>query len=341
VRWLGSVVCSLGAAAAASAGPAQPPSPQASPAPAAAEHRQSIGGTGISLSVPEGFRSSQDFPGVGRAEDLSSVLVTELDVPLNLAAEAFTAEALKQRGIDLDSSKPVEVDGRQATLIQATQRIGSMTFRKWFLLLGSSTRSVLLTATTPTEYEERHRDALVHTLESAHWNEASRPAPALSFRVKEAPPLRIVRSGNDSIVLSDPDVAKGHVASVVTVGGSQAQVDAGDLAAFARTRLEETVSIHKISVESQGPRALGPLRGHQIAATALDTESGRSVRVQQILASDGARYYLVQGIFDAEDAARLTPAFEALAASFELTPAATSSGATSSGTAGARTPRAP
>jgi hypothetical protein len=303
---------------------------QASPPPQAAEHRQSIGGTGISLDVPDGFRTSEDFPGIGRAEDLSSVLVTELDVPLSIAADAFTEPALHQRGIDLVSTTPVDVDGRKANLVVATQHIGAMTFRKWFLLLGNQTRSVLLTATTPTEFEERHRDALVHTLESARWNEASRPEPALSFRVKESPPLRVVRSGNDSIVLSEPDVAKGHVAPVVTVGGSQARVDVGDLAAFARTRLEETASIHKISVESQEPRALGPLQGQEIAATALDTESGRSVRVQQILATDGARYYLVQGIFDAEDAARLVPAFEALARSFELATAP-----------GARAPRAP
>ena len=334
MRWLRTVVCSLGVAAAASSGLAQ----QASPAQDAAEHRQSIGGTGVSLVVPDGFRLSQDFPGIGRAEDLSSVLITELDVPLSIAADAFTESALKQRGIELESTSPIEVDGRQATLIRATQRIGSMTFRKWFLLLGSQTRSVLLTATTPAQFEERHRDALVHTLEGARWNEASRPAsaPALSFRVKDAPPLRIVRSGNDSIVLSDPAVAKGHVAPVVTVGASQARVDVGDLAAFARSRLEETVSIREISIDSQGPRALGALRGHQISATALDTQSGRSVHVQQILASDGSRYYLMQGILDVEDAARLAPAFEALAASFELAP-----GPAASGAAGARGPGAP
>ena len=285
-----------------------------------ADTRQPIGHSGVSLLVPAGFKSSEDFPGIGRAEDLSSVMVTELDVPQTVAADAFTQPALERRGIEVGSTKPITIDGHETSLIEATQKIGSMTFRKWFVLIGSDTRSVLLTATTPVEYEAKHREALVHVLETARWSEAGGPAPAvaLSFQVKEVAPLRIVRSGNDSIVLSDPEVVKGHVAPLVTVGASQARVDVTDLATFAKSRLDETVSIHEISVEEQGPRTLGSLQGYQITAKAKDTESGRPVRVRQILASDGARYFLVQGIFDADDATRLGPAFEGVATSFKL-----------------------
>jgi hypothetical protein len=283
--------------------------------------RQTIRGTGVSLTVPEGFQVSDDFPGIGRVEDFSSVMVTELDVPLEIASEAFAAPALERRGIEPNRSDPIEVDGRPATLVRATQRIGGMTFKKWFLLLGSETRSVLLTATTPVELEEQHRDALIQVLSSAHWNEARSPEPAqtLPFQVKESPPLRIVRSTDSSVVLSDPQVAKGHVAPIVTVGASRARVSIDDLATFSRERLEETVSIHEIAVESEGPRGLGGLAAYQIVAGARDAENGRAVRVRQILASDDSRYYLVQAVFDVEDAARLDPAFDAVATSFALT----------------------
>lgn len=310
----------LAAAAAHGAEEAPPES-----APQAPPLRQSIRGTGITLEVPAGFVVSQDFPGIGRAEDMSSVMVTELEVPVAIAGEAFAPEALERRGLEAHRTGPVEVDGRPATLVHATQRIGGMTFRKWFLLLGDETRSVLLTATTPIELEEQHRDVLVRVLSGAHWSgsRAPQPAQALPFRVKEAPPLRVVRSGDAALVLSDPQVAAGHVAPLVTVGASRAQVEIADLAAFARERLEETVSIHEITIESQGPRVLGGLEAHQIVARARDAENGRAVRVRQILARDGARYYLVQGVFDAEDAARLEPAFEAVATSFALSGAPT------------------
>jgi hypothetical protein len=302
--------------------PAKAPAPSAASAPApAAEALHPVAGTDVSLAVPAGFNASTDFPGIGRAADLSSVMVTALDVPLAIASDAFSPDAMARRDIAVESTTPLVVDGRQTTLITATQKIGSMAFRKWFVLLGNDTRSVLLTATTPVKLEAQHRDALLHVLESARWTEAGKPAAApaaLSFQVKEAAPLRIVRSGADSIVLSDPQAVKGHVPPLVAVGVSQAHVDVGDLPTFAKTRLDETVSIHDIAVETQGPRTLGSLEGYEIAATAVDAESQRPVRVQQILASDGARYYLVQGIFDAEDAKQLAPAFEAVASSFAL-----------------------
>ena len=64
------------------------------------------------------------------------------------------------------------------------------------------------------------------------------------------------------------------------------------------------------------------------------------MRVRQILATDGARYFLVQGIFDADDATRLGPAFEGVATSFKLrenaekppAPAASTTGRPHSGT---------
>jgi hypothetical protein len=316
-------VAGLGAAALAQE---RPPAPDAPPAQDGAtapspELQHPIRGTGVTLAVPAGFNASRDFPGIGRAADLSSVMVTELDVPLAIARDAFSPEAMARRDIEVASTTPIVVDGHQTSLIAATQKIGSMAFRKWFVLLGNDERSVLLTATTPVNLEAQHRDTLVRVLESARWSQGSEAAAAphaLSFQVREAAPLRIVRSAEDSIVLSDPAAVKGHVPPLVAVGASQAHVDVGDLATFAKTRLDETVSIHEIAVESQGPRALGELQGYQIAARAKDAESGRAVRVQQILASDGTRYYLVQGIFDAEDAPRLAPAFEAVAASFAL-----------------------
>jgi len=299
VTWLRivlSLLCVVAVAAAVSAepkkaaAPAKPPVAEAAksaPAPApAADALHPISGTGVSLAVPPGFNASTDFPGIGRAADLSSVMVTALDVPLAIASDAFSPDAMARRDIAIESTTPLVVDGRQTTNLEA-----------------------------------QHRDALLHVLEGARWSEGGKPAAApaaLSFQVKEAAPLRIVRSGADSIVLSDPQAVKGHVPPLVAVGVSQAHVDVGDLPTFAKTRLDETVSIHDITVETQGPRTLGSLEGYQIAATAVDAESQRAVRVQQILASDGARYYLVQGIFDAEDAKQLAPAFEAVASSFAL-----------------------
>jgi hypothetical protein len=289
---------------------------------AAPPQREAIPGTHVSIEVPAGFHVAREFAGIGRAEDFTSVMVTELAVPRAIALESLSQESLTRSGLERLGSSDLQVGGKAATRVDALQKIGSKSFRKWFLLLGDETHSVLLTATAPDELRQQHESALVAVLESTRWEESGAPAaaaaPELHFSVREAAPLRIVRSANDSLVLSESQAQKGHVAPVVTAGASRARVAIDDLAAFARTRLEQTPSVHEIQIRSQSARPLGKLAGHEIRADAKDAESGRAVRVHQVLAEDGGRYYLVQGIFDAEDDARLSPAFEAVAASFEL-----------------------
>jgi hypothetical protein len=293
-------------------------------APAAAPpERQAIPGTHVSLEVPAGFHVAREFAGIGRAADFTSVMVTELAVPRAIALESLSEESLTRSGLQRLGGSDVKVDGQPAARVDAVQKIGSKSFRKWFLLLGDETHSVLLTATAPDELKQQHEAALVAVLESARWEEAGAPpassaAPELRFSVKEAAPLRIVRSADDSLVLSEAQAQKGHVTPVVTAGASRAQVAIDDLAAFARSRLEQTPSVFEVQIRSQAARPLGKLAGHEIRADAKDAESGRAVRVHQVLAEDGGRYYLVQGIFDAADDARLSPAFDAVAASFEL-----------------------
>lgn len=293
----------------------RPPHP-----PAAAGEPVRIPGTHVSLRVPEGFSLSEDFPGIGRGDDLTSILVSRIDAPLARSREDFTAEALAGEGVRLRRADPVRVDGRDGLLMHATQHAGGLTFRKWILLLGDERRSVLLTATAPLDLESVHQRALVETLRTATWSPEEAPADtALPFRLREVPPLRIVDSEDDALVLTDPDHdAATSVPPLVLVGASTSHVRIGDLAAFSRRRLGQTVSIEEIEVGDERPRTLDGLPGHEIRAVARDTATGRAVSVTQVLATDGRRYFLVQGIADAEDAAGLAPVLDALIESFEL-----------------------
>jgi hypothetical protein len=282
-----------------------------------------IPGTGVRIAIPPGFELSHEFPGFGREVDLTSVMVTELPFPIATARESLSAEALAQRGVELHRSGSVPVDGREATLVHASQALAGMRFRKWMLLVGDETSSVLLTATTPLELESQYQEALVGALRSTRWSPGhaapSGPAGELGFSLRTPAPLRIVTTSADALVLSDPDHgSKGALAPVVTVGASRARVGIRDLADFARERLDETVSIRDIERSAERDRELGGMPGREIEADAVDSATGRPVRVVQVLATDGSRYYLVQGIFDREEAARYAPLLEEVARSFAL-----------------------
>lgn len=280
-----------------------------------------IRGTRVRLVVPDGFQVARDFPGIGREEDLTSVLVSELPLPLQASREQFTPERLLEQGVSVHRTVEVSVGRWKGLLIHATQRIAGVEFRKWLLLIGDETASVLITATTPLDLEAVYQKPLVETLRSVVWD-PDRPLPsqgALRFRVREVAPLRIVSTSDNAVVLADPSRTAGPaVPPLVSVGSSRARVQISDLPAFARERLEQTPSIEKIELESQRACHLGQLPCHEITARAKDVQTGRAVEVTQLLATDGERYYLLQGIADAEEAASFAPLLGRVIDSFAL-----------------------
>ena len=289
-------------------------------AASASAEPERIRGTHVLLEVPPGFEVSDEFPGLGRDPDLTSVLVTELTMPIDAARTAFSREALEDRGVMLYRSAEVKVDSRWGTLLHATQRAAGTTFRKWMLLLGDGSASVLITATTPLDLESTHGEALVEVLRTARWE----PAPAvavregLRFQVRGATPFEVVTTAPNAVVLANPahDTSAGEVPPLISVGSSIGRVHIADLPAFSRQRLQETATIDQIELRTERPTQLGGLTAHEVAADARDIETDRAVRVTHILATDGERYYLVQGIFDAARPDAYTAAFEQVIDSF-------------------------
>lgn len=293
------------------------------PALHAAAAPQPIPGTRVRLEVPEGFTLSPELPGIGRAPDLTSVVVTELPLPLERALPEFSADALAERGLELFRRSEVRVAGRSATLLHATQRAGGLVFRKWLLLTGDDANSVLLTATTPLDLEARHQDALVGVLRSAEWDPGRAPSPSggLRFRVREVPPFEIVTTSENAVVLGVPEDEGPGIAPLLVAGSSLGRVHIGDLRAFAGERLRRSPTLEIDAIREQGESRLAGLPAWEIHADARDSASGRAVRVHQILAGDGDHYFLLQGIVDAQDdVAGFAARFREFAEGFALEP---------------------
>ncbi len=279
-----------------------------------------IPGTDVSLPLPEGFAVAPDFPGIGVDADLTSVLVTELPVPYAISKQRFDAASLARGGVTLRRSDPIRVDGHEGLLLHATQTAAGLEFRKWLVVFGDDTDSILLAATTPLDQEARHQDALVETLRGAKWHKTAERVSELPFRIGEVPPFEIVSSASNAVVLADPSFeAPGVVPSLVTVGVSQATVQIGSLAGFARHRLTETPSIKEAEITSETDVELDGMPARRIEATAVDLEQDRPVRVLQLLATDGSHYFLVQGIADASRAEIFEPRFDRVGAVFTRT----------------------
>jgi len=307
----------LVALAAGTACQTQPPPPVYTPIP----H------SGVSLVIPDDFRLTENFPGLASSDRVSSVMITEVALPIDSVRAAMTPHALAERGLRTLRFENVVVDGRTGLLVHAIDQTSTHgTIRRWMLGFGAGDHSVVLTASTTKELSQSVGPVLETILLGAVWDPrtASELFTELGFTVSETELLKVSERLPGMIVLT----RGGHrevlepEEPLLLAGSSKAAGGPIDLAAFARTQLLEMPELRDARIVSEGPVALGDMTGHEIVATAADRDSGAAIDVYQAFASDGVRYYLVQGLVGTSAADEYMPQFREVAASFERTAAA-------------------
>jgi len=294
----------------------------ASPPPPAPDY-QGIPGTRVSLVVPDGFAVSDRFFGLVGDDGASAVLITEIPGPIEAVRAGMTGEALAARGVELLRSEEVNVDGRDALLVDVRQTAGGTDLRGWILALGEADGSVMIAASTSGALADRLGATLRHTLLSARWNpvEIFEPFAGLGFTLTEAGSLKIsdrlpsmisFTRGGDRGALEPDD-------PLLLAGSFTAPIDATDLDDFARQRLDEIAELEAQDVVSKQELTLAGLRAHELVVTARDRRSGAPIAIYQLVLVDGNRFFLVQGLVGEEHAEEFMPQFREIAHSFHRT----------------------
>ena len=280
--------------------------------------------TGVSLIIPDEFRLAEKFPGLVASDRISSVMITEAARGIDSMHAAMTPHALAGRGLRTLRSENVVVDGRTALLVHAIDQAPSRgTIRRWMLVFGAGDFSVVLTASTTKALSPSVGPVLEQILLGALWDPRviGEISATLGFTVSETEVLKVSDRLPQMIVLT----RAGHrevlepEEPLLLVGSSKTAGEPVDLAAFARTQLTEMRELRDTRIVSEGPVALGDMTGHEIVAAAVDRDSGTAIDVYQAFASDGERYYLVQGLVGTAAADEFMPQFREVAASFERT----------------------
>ena len=278
----------------------------------------------MSLIIPDEFRLTEKFPGLVSSDRVSSVMITEAVRGIDSMHAAMTPHALAGRGLRTLRSENVVVDGRTALLVHAIDQTSSQgTIRRWMLVFGAGDFSVVLTASTTKALSPSVGPVLEQILLGALWDPRviGEISATLGFTVSETEVLKVSDRLPQMIVLT----RAGHrevlepEEPLLLVGSSKTAGEPVDLAAFARTQLAEMQELRDTRIVSEGPVALGDMTGHEIVAAAVDRDSGTAIDVYQAFASDGERYYLVQGLVGTAAADEFMPQFREVAASFERT----------------------
>lgn len=284
-----------------------------------------IPNTGVSFIIPDGFRLSEEFPGLIASDRISAVMITEVGRRVESVRAGMTPQALAERGLRTLRSENVMVDGHAALLVHAIDQTSyAGTIRRWMLVFGTGDSSVVLTASTTKALSPSIGPVLEQILLGALWDPqtANEMFGTLGFDVSETDSLKVSDRLSQMVVLTRG--GRGDVLEpeepVLLVGSSKSGGDPIDVAAFARTQLIEMPGLTEARIVSEGPVELGDLIGHEIVAKAVDRDSGIEIDVYQAFASDGARYYLVQGLVGTASADEFMPQFREVANSFERTP---------------------
>ena len=291
----------------------------ASPAPAS--EATPIPGTRISLFVPEGFALSEVYPGIVNEKAFTSVMVSEVPTPLPVMRMSLTREKLRAGGMELLGTETLRAAGFEATLVHARQMAGGNSFEKWILVFGNRSSTVSLIASTPEVMADRFAAPLRRALLSARWapGRSVDPFSGLGYSLADTAGLGVIdRISNMVFLTRAPGDAPTTLNDPLFVIGSITRLgDRGQsLAEFARQRVTRIAEIKNVELLSGEEFSLDGLRAHETFASAEDVETSAPIRVYQVLAVDGGRYVLMQGLVGEKLAHEYFPQFQRIAASF-------------------------
>jgi len=163
-----------------------------------------VPGTKVSLTPPDNFKVSAQFPGYIMQETGSSIMVTEIPGPFGEIIKGFNKESLGSKGMKLIDEKDIKLHGRDAVLLNVSQHAYGRLFLKWIVAFGDESESILIIATFPKALEKEMSRPLKASVLSVKWDKTAEVdfLEGLTFYVSEEGRLKISRKMGNNIFLT-------------------------------------------------------------------------------------------------------------------------------------------
>lgn len=279
----------------------------------------------VLLDLPQGYVASSQFSGFQHESHGTSFVI--LEVPLKAyeeLASGMTAEKLATRGIrDVARGKLGRSDEHVFMRGRQTSQAGD--FIKFFVIFKGSDLSVLVSANVPAGAiidGSVKAEEIEHVLASAATTDKRNVRDL--YRLDYVGPFKEAGSfvGTSKIYTLDGKMEperKGEARATFVVAPSLDLRPMADLAEFA-SRLIETLSGFSGLKAGEGRKiAIAGMDGIATEASATHAADGRAMRIYQVvLAGKDGGYYRLVGMTPADDADRLMPEIQRVAASFRL-----------------------
>ena len=216
------------------------------------------------------------------------------------------------------------VTGKTAFLYTVAQTAAGVEFRKWVLLTGDKTQTIMVTGTFPQQLSEQlaepTRRAVLSIVRVSE--EPKNPFEGLIFRVSPTERLKLAGRLGPTLLLTESGSPGPQGASepLYVVGNSFSDYPSSGLVAFAQARAEATTSLAIVRIVDGRSLLLDGLTAYEIRATATHRRSGEQMSLYQVVVMDRQTYFLIQGMVAAIRADELLPEFRRVTQTFRRIP---------------------
>ena len=273
----------------------------------------------MSIDPPPGFALMDRLPGFEYPAQRATIMVSELPGSAVEVRRGMTRENLAARGMTLITSQTVRAAGGSALLLLVAQRAGGVDFQKWMLVAGDSKRSVVVVGAYPKNITTLSLP-IKRALLSAAWKApgASSSQEGLTFRVTPTPRLKLAGRVGNMLLFSESGTTQPNdsTEAMLIMGSSYAESPITNVEAFARARASKTTRIGPLREIQGRALTLDGLPGYELVARTNDTQSGRELRMYQLVLADRTTYYLAQGFVTPQRAPLLVAQFRQVTGSF-------------------------
>ncbi|HEX7242376.1 MAG TPA: hypothetical protein VF263_18960 [Longimicrobiaceae bacterium] len=289
--------------------------------------RTLVPGTTVTMEPPPGFIPNEHPVGFRHPATGSSILVSRVTASVDLLRRGMTAQQFAGIGAELIGSESIVVDRRDAVLFHTRGKDNStgVPALRSTLYLSDRQGSHMILATYPAALADSLGGLVRRAILSARVVDGSRdPFEGLSYRLDPGDSLKPLPRITDDLLMLRPGGAAvppepGGPSYLVWTGTSPVGVDS--LKLYAGLVVRRISSVENLRNLRESVLRVDGLDAYEIVADATDRKSGTPVKVYQVMALEGRKLYLLQGLVGAGRAAEYLPEFRRLTGSFRRVPA--------------------
>jgi hypothetical protein len=276
-----------------------------------------VPGTKCSLIPPKGFVAATRFSGFQNSEIGASIILTEIPGSYRFIVDGMTAEKCAVEGIILTGKQTIDLNGLDATMLNASQYINGITYLKQMLVFGDPKNTVLVNGVYPEGSKIIARDIKTALLSTVCKNDQKYHADdAFTFTIDVVgTDFKLAKSltGNQLYSIGDQP-QKGKPTLIISC--SISKVFPKDKKAYSEKRLNDLPIGNQKEVQEINEVTIDNLDGFEITAKGL-TQNGPSELIYQVmLYTDDGDYYLILGTAK-EESGEYLEGFKKIARTFK------------------------